>query len=81
MDACYTDQFEQLVRAITGLPLGSTDRHSDAEMRNLIGRDVETWQSYLSEPRTKLHLYGKKEAPPGRKMGHVTTLKPRSSGA
>jgi 5-(carboxyamino)imidazole ribonucleotide synthase len=78
MDACYTDQFEQLVRAITGLPLGSTDRHSDAEMRNLIGPDVETWASYLDQPRTKLHLYGKKEAPPGRKMGHVTTLKPRS---
>jgi 5-(carboxyamino)imidazole ribonucleotide synthase len=81
MDACYTDQFEQLVRAITGLPLGSTDRHSDAEMRNLIGREVETWQSFLSQPRAKLHLYGKKEAPAGRKMGHVTTLKPRSSGA
>ncbi len=81
MDACYTDQFEQLVRAITGLPLGSTDRHSDAEMRNLIGREVETWQSFLSEPRAKLHLYGKKDAPAGRKMGHVTTLKPRSSEA
>ncbi len=78
MDACYTDQFEQLVRAITGLPLGSTDRHSDAEMRNLIGPEVETWASWLEQPRTKLHLYGKKDAPVGRKMGHVTTLKPRS---
>lgn len=78
MDACYTDQFEQLVRAITGLPLGSTDRHSDAEMRNLIGPEVESWASWLEQPRTKLHLYGKKDAPAGRKMGHVTTLKPKS---
>jgi 5-(carboxyamino)imidazole ribonucleotide synthase len=78
MDACYTGQFEQLVRAITGLPLGRTDRHSDAEMRNLIGQEVETWASWLDQPRTKLHLYGKKDAPAGRKMGHVTTLKPRS---
>lgn len=77
MDACYTDQFEQLVRAITGLPLGSTDRHSDAEMRNLIGPEVDTWATWLELPRAKLHLYGKKEAPAGRKMGHVTTLKPR----
>ena len=80
LDGCYTDQFEQLVRAIAGLPLGSAERHSDAEMRNLIGPEVEHWASFLDQPRTKLHLYGKTEAPAGRKMGHVTRLTPRSSG-
>ena len=81
LDACYTDQFEQLVRAIAGLPLGSAERHSDAEMRNLIGPEVDRWASFLDQPRTKLHLYGKTEAPAGRKMGHVTRLTPRSSGS
>jgi 5-(carboxyamino)imidazole ribonucleotide synthase len=77
IDACYTSQFEQLVRAICGLPLGSTDSHSDAIMKNLIGPDIERWRDPLSEPLMKLHLYGKHEAPPGRKMGHVTRLLPR----
>ncbi len=76
IDACSTSQFEQLVRAICGLPLGSTDRHSDAEMHNLLGDAVEDWSQYLTEPGTILHLYGKSEARPGRKMGHVTRLKP-----
>jgi 5-(carboxyamino)imidazole ribonucleotide synthase len=77
IDACYTSQFEQLVRAICGLPLGSTDSHSDAIMKNLIGADIDRWRDPLSEPLMKLHLYGKREAPPGRKMGHVTRLLPR----
>lgn len=77
IDACYTSQFEQLVRAICGLPLGSTERHSDAVMRNLIGADVERWRDALVEPGAKLHLYGKTEAARGRKMGHVTRLSPR----
>ena len=78
IDACLTSQFEQLVRAIGGLPLGATERHADAVMTNLIGRDVETWRSVLDEPDAKLHLYGKKAVRPGRKMGHVTRLLPRS---
>ena len=77
MDACYTSQFEQLVRAIAGLPLGSTERHSDAVMRNLIGNDIDRWREAVAEPMTKLHVYGKLEARPGRKMGHVTRLLPR----
>ncbi len=78
IDACMTSQFEQLVRAICGLPLGSTGRHSDAEMTNLIGDDIATWPALLAEPGAKLHLYGKNRIHPGRKMGHVTRLKPRS---
>ena len=77
MDACYTSQFEQLVRAIAGLPLGSTERHSDAVMKNLIGNDIDRWREAIAEPMTKLHLYGKFEARAGRKMGHVTRLVPR----
>jgi len=78
IDACHTSQFEQLVRAICGLPLGSPERHSDAVMKNLIGADAEKWAGYLSEPTASLHLYGKLEARPGRKMGHVTWLSPKS---
>ncbi len=74
IDACITSQFEQLVRAICGLPLGSTERHANAVMTNLIGRDVAKWREALDDPRAKLHLYGKSAVRPGRKMGHVTRL-------
>ncbi len=74
MDACLTDQFEQFVRAVCGLPLGSPERHSDAVMTNLIGDDFNLWPEILAEPGARLHLYGKTEARPGRKMGHVTRL-------
>lgn len=77
MDACVTDQFEQFVRAVCGLPLGSPERHSDAVMKNLIGDDVDQWHVILSDPCAKLHLYGKAEARPGRKMGHVNRIAPR----
>jgi 5-(carboxyamino)imidazole ribonucleotide synthase len=77
IDACVTSQFEQLVRAICGLPLGSTERHSDAVMTNLIGRDVAKWREALDDPNAKLHLYAKSKVRPGRKMGHVTRLLPR----
>jgi 5-(carboxyamino)imidazole ribonucleotide synthase len=77
IDACYTSQFEQLVRAICGLPLGSSKRHSDAVMKNLIGADVDRWREALNDPAAKLHLYGKNKARRGRKMGHVTRLLPR----
>jgi 5-(carboxyamino)imidazole ribonucleotide synthase len=78
IDACATSQFEQLVRAICGLPLGSTERHADAVMKNLIGDEVETWRDAIADPTARLHLYGKREVFPGRKMGHVTRLVPRS---
>ncbi len=74
MDACATCQFEQLVRAVCGLPLGSVERVADAEMTNLIGDDVLRWPDLLAEPGARLHLYGKAEARPGRKMGHVNRL-------
>jgi 5-(carboxyamino)imidazole ribonucleotide synthase len=79
IDACAISQFQQLVRAICGLPLGSAERHSDAEMKNLIGDDVEAWPAIVAEPNARLHLYGKSEIRPGRKMGHVTRLKLRAS--
>ena len=77
IDACLTSQFEQFLRAVCGLPLGSTERHSDAVMTNLLGDEVDAWKEILSDPAAKLHLYGKREARPGRKMGHVTRLSPR----
>jgi 5-(carboxyamino)imidazole ribonucleotide synthase len=79
IDACVTSQFEQLVRAVCGLPLGSPAAHADAAMTNLIGPDVARWRADIADPAAKLHLYGKGEARPGRKMGHVTRLLPRST--
>jgi 5-(carboxyamino)imidazole ribonucleotide synthase len=76
IDACVTSQFEQLVRALCSLPLGSVAHHSDAVMHNLFGEDAETWHQALADPLAKLHLYGKRAARPGRKMGHVTRLVP-----
>src|SRR5262249_46727639 len=64
--ACITSQFEQLVRALCGLPLGSVEHHSDAVMKNLIGSDFEKWRDALNDPLAKLHLYGKAEIQPGR---------------
>tara|TARA_R110000824_G_scaffold390760_3_gene587549 strand:- start:28952 stop:30082 length:1131 start_codon:yes stop_codon:yes gene_type:complete len=75
-DACCVGQFEQHIRAICGWPLGSAHRHSDAIMTNLIGDDVNTWHDLAAQPETAIHLYGKKEARPGRKMGHATRLYP-----
>jgi 5-(carboxyamino)imidazole ribonucleotide synthase len=77
IDACQSSQFEQHVRAVCGLPLGSPERHHDALMKNLIGRDVLRWKTLVRDRDAKLHLYGKREARPGRKMGHVTWLKPK----
>lgn len=74
-DGCLIDQFEQHVRAILGWPLGDGTRHSDAVMTNLLGDEA------LAAPAltgAALHLYGKAEARPGRKMGHVTRISPRA---
>ena len=67
------------MRAICGLPLGSTERHADAVMKNLIGNEVETWRGAIADTRARLHLYGKRKTLPGRKMGHITRLLPRQS--
>ena len=75
-DACLSSQFEQHIRAISGWPLADADRHSDVTMTNLIGDDVAKWAEILAEPGARLHLYGKAEARPGRKMGHVNRIRP-----
>jgi 5-(carboxyamino)imidazole ribonucleotide synthase len=75
-DACATGQFEQHIRAVCGWPLGDPSRHSNGEMLNLLGAEAHDWATQL-EAGAKLHLYGKRRALDGRKMGHVTRLKPR----
>jgi 5-(carboxyamino)imidazole ribonucleotide synthase len=78
IDACLVSQFENHIRAIAGWPLGNTERNSDAVMTNLIGDDVNRWRE-LAREDLAVHLYGKAEARPGRKMGHTTRLLPGSS--
>lgn len=77
-DACVTSQFEQQVRAVCGLPLGSTEQPRPAAMANLLGdlwaNGEPDWAVALAIPEVKLHLYGKQEARPGRKMGHLTAM-------
>jgi 5-(carboxyamino)imidazole ribonucleotide synthase len=75
MNASITSQFEQLIRAITGMALGDTRFHSQGQMINLIGAEVNDIEKYQNNPRAKIHLYGKGEAKEGRKMGHVNILK------
>jgi len=79
--ACLASQFEQHVRAIAGLPLADPARHSDCGMENLIGADVERVPGLLAEGRALVHLYGKGEMRPGRKMGHFTRLTGMASRA
>ncbi len=76
IDACVTSQFEQTIRAICGLALGSTERLCDAVMHNIIGNDIDEWEEHIKNAHSKLHLYGKSQARDGRKMGHVTIVKP-----
>lgn len=84
LDACVTDQFEQQVRALCGLPLGDTRLLTPVVMVNLLG-DVWShgprWEALLSHPGVKLHLYGKAEPRPGRKMGHYNCLAPNLDAA
>ncbi len=75
IEACAVDQFQQHIRAICGWPLGDPARHSDAVMLNLIGDEANDWASL----KGGVHLYGKGDARPGRKMGHVTMTTPLSS--
>lgn len=75
IEGAMTSQFEQHVRAVCGLPLGPTGRVGrGATMENLIGPDVERWPELVAEPGASVHVYGKGEARPGRKMGHVTRV-------
>lgn len=77
IEACVIDQFQQHIRAVAGWPLGDGTRHSDALMTNLIGAEADDWQALAHSGG--LHLYGKAESRPGRKMGHVTQIMPRSA--
>ena len=77
MDAGGVDQFEQLVRAVAGLPLLTPIRYADVTMINLIGDDVNGLERYLTDESARVHLYGKTETRPGRKMGHVNMLSAR----
>lgn len=75
LDGALTSQFEQHMRAVAGWPLGATQRHGRAVvMRNLVGDAVDDWPRLLAEEGACLHLYGKDETRPGRKMGHVTRV-------
>ena len=79
IDAARVSQFEQLVRVAMNLPLGSTDRMYDATMKNLLGKEINSWASYIRKPKNILHIYGKSKIKDGRKMGHVTSLRSKSS--
>jgi 5-(carboxyamino)imidazole ribonucleotide synthase len=76
IEGAQSSQFEQHVRAVCGWPLGDASRVGGlpCEMENLIGDESDRWEALLAEPGAHLHLYGKGEARPGRKMGHVTRL-------
>lgn len=80
LDSCLTNQFEQQLRAVTGLPLADPRQHTPAAMVNLLGDlwpapdQAPDWTPLLQHPRARLHLYGKRRAVPGRKMGHFTVL-------
>ena len=74
-NGCSVDQFEQHIRAITGWPLGDGARYADVVMENLIGEDMDRVPDLANTADTALHLYGKAETKPGRKMGHVNKIK------
>ena len=74
--ACAVDQFEQHIRAVAGWPLGDGRRHADATMENLIGADIDRLPALARAAGAQIHLYGKAEARPGRKMGHVNRPRP-----
>lgn len=75
-DGCEVDQFEQQIRAVAGWPLGPTAPIARVEMLNLLGDEMHDWPRLAHEAETRIHLYGKREAKPGRKMGHVNKLHP-----
>jgi 5-(carboxyamino)imidazole ribonucleotide synthase len=75
-DGCEVDQFEQHIRAVAGWPLGPTRAIAQVEMVNLLGAEADAWPRLAGEPESRIHLYGKREAKPGRKMGHVNRVKP-----
>jgi 5-(carboxyamino)imidazole ribonucleotide synthase len=85
IEAAFTSQFEQQLRAVCGLPLGNAKLHSHAAMANLLGDlwfpNTPNWRRVLEHPDAVVHLYGKEQARPGRKMGHITALDDSPAGA
>ncbi|MGL4728250.1 MAG: 5-(carboxyamino)imidazole ribonucleotide synthase, partial [Bosea sp. (in: a-proteobacteria)] len=77
-EGAETSQFHQHVRAVCGLPLGSARARGHATMLNLVGDEANDWEKLLHEPGTHLHLYGKGQPRPGRKMGHITRITPKA---
>ncbi len=77
-NGCAVDQFEQHIRAVAGWPLGDGSRYADVVMENLIGDDMDRVPELAKQRDTALHLYGKADVKPGRKMGHVNIVKPSS---
>ena len=77
-NGCVIDQFEQHIRAVAGWPLGDGSRHADAVMENLIGDDMDRVADLAADPDVALHLYGKADVKPGRKMGHFNKVSPKS---
>ncbi len=75
IEGALTSQFEQHIRAVAGWPLGPTTRVAAIEMLNLIGDEANAWPALAADPDARVHLYGKRSARSGRKMGHVTKLK------
>ncbi len=75
-DGCEVSQFEQHIRAVAGWPLGPTAAVARVEMLNLLGEEAHQWAKLAAEPETRVHLYGKRQAKPGRKMGHVNRVRP-----
>jgi 5-(carboxyamino)imidazole ribonucleotide synthase len=78
LDACAVSQFENHIRAVSGWPIAPTGRHVDAVMTNLIGADVNAWRELAAKSGACLHVYGKRDARPGRKMGHFTRVSPKT---
>lgn len=74
LDACLVSQFENHIRAIAGWPLGTTRRHSNAVMTNLIGKEINQWSTVAADQDTAVHHYGKGAPRTGRKMGHLTRI-------
>ena len=77
-DGCVCDQFEQHIRALAGWPLGTTKAHAQVEMTNLLGDEIDQWSKLAARPDQRLHLYGKVEARPGRKMAHINRITART---
>ena len=76
LDGCEVDQFEQHIRAVAGWPLGPTAPLARTEMINLLGEEANDWTTLAADPSARVWLYGKRDAAPGRKMGHVNRLSP-----